>query len=92
MGKNVECDAGRLNKITEGIIGCAFEVANTLGNGFLEKVYENALFHELRKNGFEVERQKQLKVLYDGVIVGDFVADLVIDESVLIELKAVKKT
>ena len=90
MIKNAELDADRFNKITEGIIGCAYKVANTLGNGFLEKVYENALYHELRKNGFEVERQKQLKVLYDGVIVGEYTADMVVENQVLIELKAVK--
>lgn len=69
-----------LNPLTERIIACACKVANTLGCGFLEKVYENALAHELRKNGLVVETQKQISVLYDGVVVGDYCADLVKDQ------------
>lgn len=79
-----------LNKITEEIIRCAFVVSNVLGSGFFEKVYENALAHELRKAGLAVEQQKQLKVYYDQVVVGDYVADLVVEGVVLVELKAVK--
>ena len=56
----------------------------------MEKVYENALAHELRKNGLVVARQHPIKVLYDGVVVGDFVADLPVEHEVLVELKAVK--
>ena len=78
------------DKITEAVIGCAYRVANTLGCGFLEKVYQNALFHELRKNGLRVEQQKQIQVKYDGIVVGDYVADLLVEDFVLIELKAVK--
>jgi GxxExxY protein len=76
-----------LDKITEKIIGCAFSVSNSLGSGFLEKVYENALFHELTKNGLVVEKQVSLKVKYDGVVVGDYVADFLVEKSILIELK-----
>lgn len=76
--------------LTERIIGCAYTVANTLGPGFLEKVYENALAHELRKAGHTVVQQRGIEVHYDGVLVGDFIADLVVDEAVIIELKAVK--
>jgi GxxExxY protein len=83
-------DEHRLNEITERIIGCVYVVANTLGNGFLEKVYENALAHELRKSGFLVEQQKGIKVRYDGVVVGDFMVDLLVQKEVLVELKAVK--
>ena len=79
-----------MNEITERIIGCVYVVANTLGNGFLEKVYENALAHELRKSGFLVEQQKGIKVRYDGVVVGDFMVDLLVQKEVLVELKAVK--
>jgi len=79
-----------LNAITEKIIGGAYAVANGLGNGFLEKVYENALTHELGKGGLAVEQQKAVQVIYDGVIVGDYVADLLVNEAVLVELKAVK--
>lgn len=81
----------RLNEITEAIIGCAYQVSNTLGNGFLEKVYENALVHELRKSGFAVEQQKSLQVFYEEVIVGEYVADIVVNDAVLVELKAVQK-
>lgn len=79
-----------LNKITERIIGCAYTVGNTLGNGFLEKVYENALAHELRKADLQVIQQYGIQVHYDGIVVGDFVADLLVERCVLVELKAVK--
>jgi len=80
----------RVNNITQQIIGAAFKVANTLGAGFLEKVYENALAHELRKSGLVVEPQKPIDVVYDCVIVGQYFADLVVENLVLIELKAAK--
>ena len=76
--------------VTEKIIGCAYTVANTLGSGFLEKVYENAMAHELRKAGLVVQQQAGIAVNYDGVIVGDYVADLLVENVVLVELKAVK--
>jgi GxxExxY protein len=79
-----------INKITEIIIGCAYTVSNGLGVGFLEKVYENALVHELRKAGLQVLQQYAIRVLYDGVDVGDYIADLLVEGSVLVELKAVK--
>jgi GxxExxY protein len=65
-------------------------VANTLGSGFLEKVYENALAHELRKARLVVSQQSVITVLYDGVIVGDYMADLLVEGSVIVELKAVR--
>lgn len=74
--------------VTGSIIGCAFNVANTLGAGFLDKVYENALAHELRKAGHKTVQQYAIKVHYDGVVVGRYEADLLIDEVVLVELKA----
>jgi len=76
--------------ITEKIIGCAYAVANTLGSGFLEKVYENALAHELRKVGVSVQQQYSVDVYYDSVRVGDYVADLLVENEVLVELKTVK--
>jgi GxxExxY protein len=79
-----------LNGITERIIGAAFKVANEMGCGFMEKVYENALAHELRKAGLHVEQQRCVNVFYDGVLVGEYVADLVVEGSVLVELKAIK--
>jgi len=80
-----------LNRITERIIGGAFAVGNTLGSGFLEKVYENALVHELRKCGLSVQPQYPIQVMYDGIVVGDFVADLWVEGRVLVEVKAVRK-
>jgi GxxExxY protein len=79
-----------LNPITEKIIGCAYTVGNTLGVGFLEKVYENALAHELRKAGLKVGQQQPIRVRYDDIIVGEYVADLLVEDCVLVELKAVQ--
>ncbi|MDH3944437.1 MAG: GxxExxY protein [Anaerolineae bacterium] len=76
-----------INEITEMVIGCAYEVGNTLGTGFLEKVYENALAHEIRKAGLRVLQQHALRVYYDDVIVGEFFADLLVQDKVLVELK-----
>ncbi len=90
MEPQMNADRRRWNEITEKIIGCAFAVGNTLGCGFLEKVYENALTHELRKNGLRVEQQKRIVVRYDGVDVGNYDADLLVEGCVLVELKAVK--
>jgi len=80
----------RLNKITEKIIGCSFKVSNTLGVGFVEKVYENALAHELRVSGLQVEQQESIKVRYEGLVVGEFAADILVERQVIIELKAVR--
>ena len=80
-----------VNKITEKIIGCAFRVSNTLGAGFLEKVYENALAHELRKSGLAVLQQHPVAVFYDDVVVGEYFADLLIEGYVIVELKALAK-
>jgi GxxExxY protein len=76
--------------ITEEIIGKAFKVSNTLGTGFLEKVYENALAIELRKSGFLVNQQFPIYVHYQGEIVGEYFADLYVEKTVIIELKTVK--
>ena len=80
-------DWGRINQISQRIIGCAFAVSNGLGSGFLEKVYENALAHELRKAGLSVVQQHAMVAKYDGVIVGEYVADLLVESLVLVELK-----
>jgi len=79
-----------LDEITEKIIGCAYEVSNTLGSGFPESVYEKALHHQTLKTGLISERQYQMKVIYDGVLVGEFFADLLVGEKVLVEIKAVR--
>jgi len=77
--------------LTERVLGCAYTVSNTLGCGFLEKVYENALAHEMRKQGRAVEQQKAITVLYDGTSVGDYFADLCVDGAVIVELKAAQE-
>jgi GxxExxY protein len=84
----MDTDEERLNQITEKIIGCAFKVHNVLGCGFLEKVYENALAYELRKQGFDVKPQHPVPVFYEGVQVGEYFADLLVQEVVIVELKA----
>jgi GxxExxY protein len=78
------------DEITRTIIGCAYEVSNTLGCGFMEKVYENALAFELRKAGLKAEQQYAIPVRYKDMIAGDFAADILVEGSVLIELKVVK--
>lgn len=78
-----------LDKLTEKIIGCAFKVSNSLGIGFVEKVYENAYAHRMRSDGLHVEQQFPIKVVYDGIVVGEFFADLLVENRILIELKAV---
>lgn len=78
------------NQITGSIINCAMKVSNTLGAGFLEKVYENALAVELKKAGLKIEQQKKVSVKYDGVVVGDYTADIIVNDSVLLELKAAR--
>lgn len=78
-----------LNKeITNKIIGAFYKVYNTLGYGFLEKVYENALKIELRKLNLKVDQQKNIKVVYEGFEVGDYYADLIVENLVIVELKA----
>ena len=74
--------------LSEKIIGCAMKVHRQLGPGFLESVYRNALAFELRRAGLSVELEKHVTVKYEHVIVGDFIADLVVGETLICELKA----
>ena len=74
--------------LTEKIIEAFYKVYNTLGFGFLEKVYENAMYLELSNMGLSVQKQLRIKVFYEGSEVGDYFADLIVDEKVIIELKA----
>jgi GxxExxY protein len=76
--------------LTKQIIGLAYKVHNTLGVGFLEKVYENALKIELEKAGLAVKQQEPINVYYEGQMVGEYYADLWVDNRVIIELKAVR--
>ena len=70
------------------MIGCAFEVSNTLGCGFLEKLYENSLAVELRRAGLRIEQQRPIQVRYKGELVGDYVLDLLVEGVVVVEVKA----
>ena len=83
-------DETEINAVTQKVIGCAYTVSNHLGSGFLEKVYENALAHELRKGGLGVEQQYPIQVWYDGTVVGEFFADILVGGVVLVELKTVR--
>jgi len=80
-----------VNELTEKIIGCAYKVSNTLGIGFVEKVYENALVVLTRKTGLAVEQQCPIKVMFEGVVVGEFFADLFVEKRVLVELRLRRK-
>jgi GxxExxY protein len=77
-------------QITKSVIGCAFEVINELGAGFLESVYEKALLLALREEGLDGVAQHPVKVMFRGVCVGDFYADIFVEKKVIVELKAVK--
>ena len=76
------------SELTEKIIRCFFKVYNTLGYGFLEKVYERALAIELRKSGLAVNKQVPIDVFYEGEVVGNYYADLLVESEVILELKA----
>ena len=78
-------------ELTNTIIGCAYTVFNGMGSGFLESVYEKCLLIELRKAGLEVEPQKPITIRYDGEVVGEFVADIVVEDAVVVEIKAVRQ-
>jgi len=90
MKPPINADEHRLDEITDKVIGCAFVVSNILGAGFVEKVYENALAHELRSAGLSVAQQYAIAVSYKGIIVGEYVADLLVASEVVVELKAVR--
>jgi len=77
-------------ELTSAVINAFYKVYNTLGYGFLEKVYENAMRIELTKLGISVEQQKNIKVYYESEMVGDYYADLLVKELVILELKAVE--
>ena len=80
----------QLDRVTAKIIGAAQRVSSALGIGFLEKVYENALAIELRKGGVLVKQQPLLKVFYEGEIVGEYAADLIVENEIVVEPKAVR--
>ena len=78
-------------ELTEKIIGCAYRVYNRMGFGFLESVYEKCMLIELRKAGLDTESQKSIRIQYDGEVVGDFIADILVNDTVILELKSVRK-
>ena len=77
--------------VTETVIGCAYNVYNKMGFGFLESVYEKCLLIELRKASLETESQKPITVYYDDEIVGEFVADIIVNDTIILELKSVRR-
>ena len=79
------------DELSQQVIGCAYEVSNTLGVGFFEKVYEKALCVEFEKNGLRFQYQKPVYVKYKGCLVGEYIADVIVEEKLLLELKAVAK-
>jgi GxxExxY protein len=83
-------DEYKTNLLSNRIIGSALTVHHALGNGFLEKLYENALVHELRKSGLAVSQQHPMVVRYDGIVIGEYMVDLLVEQTVLVELKAAK--
>ncbi len=85
---DLNADNFKHTELTEQIIQVFYKVYNTLGYGFLEKVYENAMFHELTSIGLDVKRQHPIVVFYDSVEVGSYYADLIVEDLVIIELKA----
>ena len=81
--------AGLLHRnITEAILKVYYEVYNELGSGFLEKVYQNAMYFELKERGYQVEAQKQIKVYFKKQLVGEYFSDLLVEDKVIVELKA----
>jgi GxxExxY protein len=75
-------------ELTDVIIKTFYEVYNELGHGFLEKVYQNSLYLELKNKGYNVEAQKRINVYYKGIEVGEYFADLIVENAVILELKA----
>ncbi|HYA01779.1 MAG TPA: GxxExxY protein [Syntrophobacteria bacterium] len=88
---NTDHKEGKYRKLTEEIIGAFYQVYNTLGYGFLEKVYENALIIELKKAGISALPQGSITVIYEGEVVGEYLADILVDNKVIVEIKAVKR-
>jgi len=81
----------KYKELTEKIIGCAYKVYNRMGYGFLESVYEKCLLIELRKAGLSAVSQKPITVFYDNKVVGEFVADIIVEDTIILELKSVRR-
>lgn len=78
------------SELTKSIIKIFYRVYNELGYGFLERVYQNALYYELKSSGFQVEARKSIKVYYKEIEVGEYFSDLIVDDKIILELKAVE--
>jgi GxxExxY protein len=78
-------------ELTEKIIGCAYRIYNKMGFGFLESVYEKCMLIELHKEGLKAEAQRSITVSYDNEIVGEFISDIIVEDTIILELKSVKK-
>ncbi len=89
MIKGISNDTASDDQLTRAIIGCAFAVGRGLGIGFYEKCYENALANKLRKAGFTVDQQHAVTVAFEGDVIGTYVTDLIVNNTVVLELKAV---
>ncbi len=83
-------DDYKYSDISKEIIGAAYEVHNTLGSGFLEKVYQNALMVELKLRKIGAEVEKPITVHYRGEMVGNYIADIVVEDKIIVEIKAIK--
>lgn len=81
-------DLHRFNQLSEKIIGCSFEVANTLGRGFVEHIYANALARELQRQDLDARREHAVTVRYKGDMVGEFFCDLLVERLIIVEVKA----
>ena len=81
----------KFKELTEKIIGCTYTVYNKMGYGFLESVYEKCLLIELRKAGLKAEPQIPITVYYDEEVVGEFYADVLVEESIILELKSIQR-
>ena len=78
-------------ELTEKVIGCAYRVYNKMGFGFLESVYEKCMLIELRKAGINTDSQKPITVYYENEIVGEFVADIIVNDTIILELKSLRR-
>ncbi|HEX8577883.1 MAG TPA: GxxExxY protein [Flavobacterium sp.] len=86
----METDELLHKELTGAILKLFYVVYNELGYGFLERVYQNAMYYELKANGYKVEAQKRIVVHYKNIVVGEYFADLIVDDCVILELKAVE--
>ena len=89
--KEFRQDEQDVSELTQEVIGCAFKIHNTLGFGFLESVYEKSILVELSRKGISAAAQEPIQVQYEGVLVGDFIADLIIENRLIVELKSIAR-